>query len=173
MPVTYGDKPFGLKDIKIVNGATLVSLPAALELEIKPIVDTGDLKGSDSLLGVVTRIIGAELSLKSGGIGLDALANLTGIALSTAGTTPNQISTWKPSAATSMPYVKIYGKVLGEGNDDLHCLVYKCKLTDFPSGKFENGGFFMTEAKLKAVDDGTNGVFKFVANETAAALPAS
>ena len=173
MPVTYGDKPFGLSDIKIVNGAVLTSLPASLELELKPIVDTGQLKGSDSLKGVVTRIIGLEVTFKNGGIGLDALANMTGITVTTAGTTPNQISTWKPNAATNMPYIKIYGKVLGEGIDDIHCLIYKCKLTEFPGGKFANGEFFMTEAKAVAIDDGTNGVFKFVANETAATLPAS
>jgi len=71
-----------------------------------------------------------------------------------------------------MPYFKIYGQSLGDGIDDIHVKLYKCKITEF-DGEWSDGNFFVTKCKGKAVDDGTNGIWQVVQNETSATLPTS
>jgi hypothetical protein len=72
-----------------------------------------------------------------------------------------------------MPYFKIYGKALDESTGDIHLLVHKAKITGGLKLTAGNGEIMMSEAEFIAVDDGTNGVFELIQNETAAAVPAS
>ena len=95
---------------------------------------------------------------------------MTGRTVTQSGTTPNQINTLAGRAGASMPYFKIYGKALGDGLDDIHVKLPKCKITDTIEGEFANGEFFVTKCKGIALDNGTN-LFEFVQNETAASLP--
>ena len=171
---TYGNKIFGLRDVKVTNivGTTQKDLPVAQKLKITPKMKSGELEGDDSLVSVVAFIVSAEWELEAGGIDLDALAIITGKAVTVAGTTPNATSTWKLSAGDNMPYFNIYGKSMGDGLDDIHAKLSKCKCTEL-EGEFSEGEFFVTSCKGIAVDDGTNGVMTVVQNETAANLPAT
>jgi len=170
----FGNKVFGLRDLKVTNigGTTQKDLPVAQKLKVAPKMKSGELEGDDSLVSVVAFIISAEWELEAGGIDLDALAIITGKAVTLAGVTPNQTATWKLSAGDNMPYFKIYGKSLGDGIDDIHAKMSKVKCMEF-EGEFSEGEFFVTACKGIAVDDGTNGVVTVVQNETAAALPAT
>jgi hypothetical protein len=69
--------------------------------------------------------------------------------------------------------VALYGKILGEGSDDLHVKFFKCKVTEI-DGEFKEGGFSVNKCKLVAIPDSSSSdkVAEIVANETAAALPA-
>lgn len=171
----YGDKPFGLRDLKITNigGTTQVDLPRAMTLTFKEMLTTGTLRGDDAIAAVVSISDGLEWELEAGGIDIDAYALMTGRTATEAGTTPNQTNTLTGSAGDVMPYFKIYGKSVGDGADDIHVKLWKCKLTSPIEGQFADGQFFVTKASGIAIDDGSNGIYDLVQNETATTLPTS
>lgn len=170
----FGDKPYGIRDIKITNlaGTTQTDLPVARRLRFGERIQSSELKGDDAIKSVVSFGEAVEWELEAGGISLEAYAALTGRTTTAAGTTPNQTVTVTGSAGDSFPYVKIYGKSLGEGDDDIHVKLWKCKVTQI-EGTLGLEEFFITSCSGVAIDDGTNGIFDWVQNETAASLPAS
>jgi hypothetical protein len=165
------DKPFGLKEIKLVSidGITAISLPAALELEWEETVVSGEFFGNDDLQGLVTQPLGVKGKFKTGGIPLSAYALMTGHTYEVTSSTPNQIATLEGDSPT-FPYFKIYGKSLGDEGDDIHVKIFKAKLTSSPKGGFKRGEFFMLEAEFQGVKTGGK-AYDVVANETASALP--
>lgn len=167
------NKPFGLKEIKIVNAADTVaiSLPAALELEFEESVVSGEFFGNDELQGLVTQPLGIKGKFKAGGIPLDAYALMTGHTYAVTGATPNEVATLEGDSP-SFPYFKVYGKSLGDEGDDVHVKLLKVKLTGSPKGSFKRGEFFMLEAEFQGVKV-SGKAYDIVANETAAALPAA
>jgi len=171
MTTGQDNKPFGLKQIKLVNNADTVAidLPAALELEFEETVVSGEFFGNDELQGLVTQPLGIKGKFKAGGIPLNAYALMTGHTYALTGSTPNQVGTLEGDSAT-FPYFKAYGKSLGDEGDDVHVKLLKIKLTGSPKGSFKRGEFFMLEAEFSGVKvDGK--AFDMVANETATALP--
>lgn len=170
----YGDKPFGLRDVKLtdIGGTTQVDLPAARTLKFSERVRSGELTGDDALKAVVAFAEALEWSLESGGISLEAYALITGRTATEAGTTPNQTNTLTGQAGDVFPYFKVYGKSIGDGADDVHVKLYKCKLTSI-EGTFGEGEFFVKSASGVAVDDETNGIWDIVQNETATDLPST
>ena len=170
----YGDKPFGLRDVKITNmaGDTQVDLPAARTLSFTERIRSGELSGDDALKAIVAFAEAVEFSLESGGISLEAYALMTGRTATESGTTPSQTNTLSGAAGDVFPYIKIYGKSIGDGDDDLHVKLWKAKLTSI-EGSFGEGEFFVTSASGVAMDDGSNGIWDIVQNETAASLPAT
>ena len=167
--------PFGLSDIKLTNiaGTTQVDMPAARRLMFKERYLAGEAEGDDGLVAVGATLLAADFELEVSGISLEAMAILTGRTLSTTGSTPNEVKTMTASAGERLPYFKVYGKSLGEGDDDVHVLLFKCKLTEGPENTLQYGEFSKPTVKGVAVDDGTNGVFDVVINETADDLPSS
>ncbi len=165
------NKPFGLKQITLVNNADTqaIVLPAALELEFEESVVNGEFYGNDELQGLVTQPLGVKGKFKAGGIPLDAYALMTGHTLSNSGTTPNEVATLEGDSL-SFPYFKIYGKSLGDEGDDIHIKLLKVKLSSSPKGAFKRGEFFMLEAEFQGVKVGGK-AYEIVANETADDLP--
>jgi hypothetical protein len=168
----YGDKPFGLRDIKLtdIGSTSQVDLPASQTLEFGERVRSGELTGDDAVKAVVAFAEAVEWSLEAGGISLEAYALMTGRTATESGTTPSQTNTLTGSAGDAFPYFQVYGKSLGEGDDDVHVKLWKCKLTEI-SGNFAEGEFFVTQASGIAIDDGSNGIWDIVQNETAEDLP--
>lgn len=166
-------KPFGLNQVKLVKGATVVTLTATQVLTFGPRMMGGELKGSDKIVSVASMAEAMEWSLEEGGIPLDALALMTGWTATLSGTTPSQVNTLKMNAGTAFPYFKIYGKSLGEGSDDAHVKIWKAKVTGNIEGQFQYGEFFVTKLTGVAVQDAVNGLADVVLNETAATLPVS
>lgn len=166
---------FGLHEIKVTNitGTSQVALPASNRMMVKERLQTGEANGDDALKSVASILMAAEWELEVKGISLEAMAIITGRTLSTTGTTPNEVKTMTASAAARLPYFKIYGKSLGEGDDDVHVLLFKCKITDGIEFTNQFGEFAGPTFKGIAVDDGSNGVFDIVLNETADTLPSS
>ena len=172
----YGDMPFGLCQLKLigVTNAGTVTLPVGQKLKFKERVASAELKGDDVIKAVASMSEGAEWEIEAGGLSLEAYALMTGRTVTASGTTPaGTVSLKAGTGFHAFPYFKVYGKVLGVGLDDVHCKLHKCKLTSGVEGSFENGKFFATAIKGVAVDDGTNGAFEFVQNETATVLPTS
>lgn len=170
---TYGNKPFGLRDIKITNlaGSTQADLPSARTLSFTERIRSGELTGDDSLTAVVAQSDGIEFTLESGGIDLDAYALLTGRSVTTAGTSPSRTATLTGDGGDVFPYVKIYGQAISDdAASDVHCIVWKAKITSI-EGRFQEGEFFVTSCNGIGIDDGSNGVFDFVQHETSEAVP--
>lgn len=174
----FGDKPFALSEVVLVpyNGASLgspVQLPSSRTLKFKVRVKSGEFTGDARLQAVAAIEEGVEWELEAGGISLEALAALTGRTVTSEGTTPNRKITFNAGGAKFYPYVKIFGKSLGDGPDDIHAVIYKAKVTEGFEGTFEYGQFLATAIKGIGVDDGTNGIYDFIQNETAADLETS
>lgn len=169
----YGDKPFGVRDIKIVgNSGAAVDLPNARTLSFNERVRSGELSGDDKTVAVVAYADAVEWTLEAGGISLEAYAELTGRTLTASGSTPNRTNTLEGVGADIFPYVKLYGKSIGDTIDDVHVKIWKAKVTNI-QGQLADGEFFVTSCQGVAINDATNGLFDIVQNETAANLPAS
>jgi len=168
-------KPYGLSDIKLtsIDGDTQVDLPAAVKLSFKERVKSAEGVGDDKLDTVVSVREGVEWELEATGLPLEALALMYGTTTSTAGSTPNQVKTLSHAGAVRLPYFKIYGKSLGEGDDDVHCIIYKAKITEGLDAPLNYGELQMANIKGLGIDDDTNGVYDWVQNETADTLPGS
>lgn len=173
MALTTNAKPYGLSDIKLtsIDGTLQVDLPAATKLSFKERVKSAEGNGDDMLSVVVAVREGVEWELEATGLPLEALALLYGSSTSTAGDTPNQIKTLEHSGGVRLPYFKIYGKSLGEGDDDVHCIIWKAKVTEGLDAPLSYGELQKATIKGIGIDDGTNGIYDWVQNETAAALP--
>jgi len=170
----YGEAPFGLNQVKIKAGSTLVTLPAARVLKFKERLVSGELQGNDMTVAAAAVVDAVEWELEAGGISLEAYALLTGRSVVEAGTSPAETTTLTGVGGAAMPYVIIYGKSLGDDGGDVHVKILRAKITDGIEGSFQGGEFFVTACKGIAVaDPSTNTIFEVVQNETAAALPSS
>ena len=168
--MSYGQAPFGLREVTVVAAGSTVAVPVAQKFTITERVKSGELAGDDVTKAIVAFTDALTFSIQSGGISLEAYCEMTGRTLATSGTTPNETKTMTATAAESFPYFKIYGRSLGDAGDNIHVVVFKAKLTSI-EGRFADGQFMVSSASGVAIDDGTNGVFDIVQNETAAALP--
>jgi hypothetical protein len=173
----YGDKPWVLVDVKITNigGTVQVDLPASQQLSFKERMVSAELRGDGATLAVGSMPDAVEWSLENGGISIEAYELLSGRTATESGTTPNRVYTVQGDMGptNAFPYVKIYGKSLGDSIGDVHCLLHKCKVTDGIEGTFGDGEFFVTSCSGIGIDDGSNGAYEIVQNETAAALPST
>lgn len=172
----YGQKPFGIYDIKLTDiaGAVQVDLPYAQTMQFSERLVSGELRGDGKTVAVVSEVDAVEASLEAGGISLEAYALMSGRTVTNSGTTPTRVSTLTGSGAERFPYFKIYGKSLGDGIDDVHIKLLKCKLTNGLEGSLGDGEFMMSNVgSIICIDDGSNGIFDIVQNETAATLPAT
>jgi hypothetical protein len=170
----YGDKPFGLRDVKVTNigGTSQVDLPAGRQLSVTERVVNSEMTGDDRIQAVVSFVEGLEWSLEAGGISLEALAIVTGRTATESGSTPNRTLTMSTAAGDNFPYFKIYGKSVSDEGDDIHVKIWKAKCTAL-EGTYQEGEFYLTSCSGIAVDDDSNGIYDVVQNETAADLPAS
>ena len=171
----YGDMPFGLNDVKITNiaGSTQVDLLASQKLGFKVRTKSGELSGDDRIQAVQSIVEAVEWSLEQGGIPLAAYALMSGRTVTESGSTPNRVSTLTISGSEANPYFKIYGKSLGDDDDDTHVLLFKCKVIGDIEGELADGEFLVTKCNGIAIDDGSNGIMDIVEHETAATLPAT
>lgn len=162
-------KPYGLNDLKVVSLTTgdIVDLPAATKLSFKERIKAAEGPGDDKLSTVVAVRDAVEWELEATGLPLEALAIMYGVSTSTTGSAPNQVKRLAGVGATRLPYFKILGKSLGEGDDDVHCIIYKAKITEGLDSPFQYGELFKASIKGIAIDDEVHGIFEFVQNETA------
>ena len=174
MPLTSNIKPFGLRQITLVplpSGSPVV-LPAAQTLSFKESLISGELRGDDAVQAIAAITDKIEWSLEAGGISFDAIKVMTGRTIAATGTTPNQKNTITIAAGDTYPYFKIYGKVINDDGSDVHCLIYKAKLTDGLEGEWKDGEFFIQSASGIAISNGTK-IAELVHNETATTVPAT
>lgn len=173
MSLDTNPKPYGLSDVKITNMADTVQvdLPAAVKFSFKERIKSAEGPGDDKINVVVSVREAIEWELEATGLPLEALALMYGINTSTSGSTPSQIKTLTAAGAVRLPYFKIYGKSLGEGDDDVHCKIFKAKITEGQDAPLNYGELQKMNIKGIGLDDDVNGVYQWVQNETADDLP--
>lgn len=167
----FGDKPFGLNEVKLKKGATVVTLPVAQKLTLKERVRGGEMSGDDKIASVVAISEAFDWELEAGGIALDALALLTGRTATTSGTAPAQTMTLSSASGQSFPYILIFGKSVGDNGDDIHVKVWKAKVMEL-SGEFADNAFYVTKCTGIAIGDSANGnkIVDFIQHETATSI---
>ena len=165
----YGDKLFGLRELKLFNadGSGGLLLPRAMMLHVTPVIESARFEADGGLVGAAAFLAGADWELEAGGLSLEALAKLTGLSEVLAGSTPNRTLTLTQSAGAAFPYLRIYGRVVADSGD-IHCRLYRCKLTAL-EGTFRSKEFWVTYAAGVAVHS-ASGVLEFVQRETGASL---
>lgn len=171
---TFGNYPYGCREVRVKNGAAAsVANKAAQTLKFKETIASANLMGNDRVVATKTYVTHMELEFEAGGMDLDFYAALTGRTVTTTGTGSAEVATMPITGGDSFPYVALYGKMLGEGADDLHVKFFRCKVTEI-DGEFKEGGFSVNKCKLVAIPDSSSSdkVAEIVANETATALPA-
>jgi hypothetical protein len=164
---------FGLSDVKLtpLPSGSQVDLPAGRVVSFRERTKTAELSGDDSLQAVVSFADVVEWELEAGGISLEAYALMSGRTVVTSGSTPNEEASLPGEAAQAFPYFKMYGRSLGDGSDDVHVKLLKCKVSGGLEGSFQDGQFFVKRCRGIAVDNGTTGIWEIVQHETAMGLP--
>lgn len=170
----YGRYPYGLRNVVVADesGANYATLPAAQLFSFVERIRSEKFSGDDRTLAIAAYADGVDWSLEHGGIGLDVYALMTGRTIAETGSTPSRVATLTGEATEQFPYFRVYGKALTDDESDVWCVLYRCKLLSL-QGQLGGDAFLVSQASGEGIDDGTNGIFDFVQNETAADIYAS
>lgn len=172
MPYTsYGWDPFGIREVYVsaLTGGTWTQLPASQTMRLSPQVVSGELSGDDATKSVHSSVKGADWELGAGGISLEAMAVLYGQSLdytTGAGLLTGQIATHTVCEGDPFPWIKLEGRALGSGGDDIHVRIRKAKVTKPDNGEMSEGKFLVTKITGVAVDDGL-GIYSIIQNQAA------
>lgn len=174
--------PFGLRDIKLIPytdltattlDTTLIDLPVARTLSFSEAEDFEDLRGDDELITSHGSGASVEWELESGGISLEALVALSGGTLTTSGVDPATTKTYRKKTGDQKPFFCLIGQSISDSGGDLHCIIYRAKVTDNVEGEFGDQEFFLTSASGKgfgsrrtAPADELGTVYDFVHHQT-------
>lgn len=171
MAISFGQVVFGLREVKIysADGSGALAFPVAMMLHFTERFQTEEYYVEDVLVGVRTFPVGLDWEVEAGVLDLAVYAKLTGRSTIAAGTTPNRTVTLDGYASNDFPYVRISGRSADDATGDVHCRIFKAKLTAL-EGTMRNGQFWVSSAAGVAIADSVLGVFEFVQHETAVVL---
>lgn len=121
-----------------------VRLPIAQTLSFKESEDFNDLQGDDET--AATHGSGPTVSweLDAGGISLEAWAIITGGVVGTPDTMTKYL---KKNINTQRPYFKIEGQSISDSGGDIHCEIFRAKMTDDMEGEFGYGEFVVSKCQ--------------------------
>jgi len=175
--------PYGLRDIKVSSftdntytayGAS-VDLPNARTLAFSEVVESTELRGDDALRATHETAPSVEWELESGGMPFEAARVMLGGTISETGSAPNRIKRYYKTIDDARPYFKIEGQVISDSGGDLHCIIYRAKVTGNFEGSFTDQEFFTPGISGVGLDSlvvsTLKRVWEFVQNETATAIP--
>lgn len=175
--------PFGLRDIKLIPytdltattlGASLVDLPVSRTLSFSEAEEFQDLRGDDELITSHGSGPSVEWELEAGGISLEALVVMNGGTLTTSGVSPNVIKRYRKRTSDQKPFFAMIGQAISDSGGDLHCVIYRAKVTENIEGEFGDQQFFLTSASGKGFGSRRTGevgvVYDFVHHETITAI---
>ena len=163
--------PYGIREIKIISAddSQVASLPASQKLDFSERFASAERNNYEGLVGVNTLLEAVEWSLEAGGISLDAHALLMGAAVDVAGSTPNVRRSIRRRALDAMPYVKIYGRAVGDAGDAVHVLLFRCQVTSM-EGSLAGQSFYVTSCSGLAIPDTAGDIWEVIELETDAVL---
>lgn len=175
--------PFGMRQVRLtpytdvsalVLAASSVALPMAQIFSFTEVEDFEDLRGDDRLQTSHGKGPEIDWELTAGGLSLEAYFVLSGgQAPITTGTTPNQIKTYRKLVTDQRVPFKAEGRAISDNGGDVHMIVYRAKTTGDIAGSFEDGKFYLTNAKGKgyaSLITPVDAVYDIVQNETATVI---
>jgi hypothetical protein len=171
--------PFGMRQVRLtpytdVSATALaafsVALPMAQVFSFTETEDFEELRGDDRLQTSHGKGPQIDWELTAGGIVLEAYQVLAGgSAPIVTGTTPNQVKTFRKLVTDQRVPFKVEGRAISDNGGDMHAIVYRAKTTGDIAGSFEDGKFFLTNAKgtgYASLISPIDAVYDFVQNET-------
>ena len=172
--------PYGLRDVKLTaytNATTLagtsVDLPNSRTMTFEEAEDFEELRGDDKVVATRGKGPSVNWELEAGGISLEALVVLNGGTITSSGTTPAQVKTYKKKVTDARPEFKAEGQAISESGGDFHVVLHRCKSTGGVTGSLGDGTFWLTGCKGQALPSRVtatlDGLYDFVQNETAVA----
>lgn len=150
--------PFGLRDVKLIPYTdatatvlddTLVDLPFSRTLSFTEAEDFEDLRGDDQLVTSHGSGPWVEWELEAGGISLEAWAVMSGGVVTVEGTGSTLAKTFRKKVTDIKPWFAIVGQSISDSGGDLHCIIYRAKVTDNLEGEFADQSFYLTAGSGK------------------------
>lgn len=175
MALTTIPLPYGLRDVKVAaltveTPGTSVDLPNSRTLSFSEAEDFEELRGDDGLVAVHGKGPSVNWTLENGGYSFEAVAIMYGGTVTTTGTTPNQIKTFRKLGTDQRPYFHIEGQAISDSGGDFHVVLYRARCTGELSGSMADGAFWLTGASGRALPrESDKRVYDLVQNETATA----
>lgn len=187
MPISRVTKLYSVQDAKIspltadpaggtATYGTPLDVPGIQEMSISGEIEVKTLRGDNTKLATNSAITNIQVAVTHAKVSLDVLAAIVGGAVTDAGTTPAQTSTWDLSGDdANMPAFKLEGVTPPNGVDiitgDLHWVLHKLTLSAFPDLGFANEDFRVVSFTAAADPLLSTGKWlSAVLNETAAAI---
>ncbi len=145
-PMSHTSKVFAVKDAKVAKltadpagGTTtygaIVDVPGIRSVSLGGDINTVQLRGDQTLLDSDSVLNNISVTFEYAKLSEDVLAVVMGGAVADTGTTPAQKATWSVLGTdTLFPTFKFEAQVVSVDSPtgDLHIVLYKCKLSDFP-----------------------------------------
>ncbi len=174
MPTTYGNTPYGLRQLRFVISGTVYELPIAQSAEFEPTYESAQLKGDDVLQVSIATLIGGKITVKAGGLPLEVWAALTGATKTTTNAgLSNEITTLTLVGGENTVPAKLYAKMQGPNGDNTHVYFYKVTLDSSKLGT-SGANFASYDATFSAVPDVTSGkLLEIKEFKTSTVLPTS
>lgn len=174
----YGAPQFGLADVRIATWnatddySAEVDVMSAQALNTVMRVVSAELTGDDQITATASRAVGAQITLRMGGVSLAALEVMTGSSPASSVASPNEVTNLRILGGQKMPYFGIIGKALAEeGDGDFFVFIPKAKIMgDVTLVQMTYGEFAIPEMTVMAVGDESYGIVNLGRRETAAAL---
>lgn len=176
--------PFGLRDIKLtrytdgtatVLDTTVVDLPIARTLSFSETEEFTELRGDDELQATHGSGAIVEWELESGGISLEAWSVLSGGVVTESGIAPNRSKRIRKNNKQVRPYFKIEGQSMSDAGGDMHCVIWRAKVTESLEGEFADSEFFLTSASGQGLGSrmvsNYGDLYEFIQNESETAIP--
>lgn len=164
MALSHVTKVYAIKAAKISPLLTDVSASAATYgtsvpltgckgVKVTGTVNSVDLWGDNTYLDSDSMLKSIDVELDYAKLNIDALVVMLGGVAADTGTTPNFITTWNLPNQPVFPYFKVEGQAFGTDTvgGDLHIVLAKVKLADFPQLGLAEENYQMFNIKCKAV----------------------
>jgi hypothetical protein len=168
--------PYGLRDVKLTPYSaagvlgTSVDLPAGRTLSFSEAEDFEELRGDDGLIAIRGKGPTVSFEIEGGGISLAAYAVLSGGTVTSAGTTPSQIKTYKKLSTDVRPYFKAEGQAISDIGGDFHAVIYRIRCDGDIEGELADGSFWLTKAAGTGLPDASSNLYDFIQNESVTAI---
>lgn len=174
----YGAPQFGLADVRIATWnatddySAEVDVMSAQALNTVMRVVSAELTGDDQITATASRAVGAQITMRMGGVSLEALEVMTGSSPASSLTTPNEVKNLRILGGQRMPYFGVVGKALAEeGQGSFEIFIPKCKIMgDVNLVQMAYGEFAIPEMTVMAVGDESYGIVNMIPVETDRAL---
>jgi hypothetical protein len=171
MPFDQGAPQFGIRDCKIATWSsagsygTVTDVMSIQMMGVTMQQTSAQLEGDDEITATAARAIGGQAQMRFGGLNLDSLAVMLGIAV----TTISSVDQIQIAGGDVMPYFGTIGKYNAEeGGGDTWAFLPKGKIvSDFTLIQGEYGSFAIPEVTVQLVSDASYGVINIITHPTA------